>query len=556
MKHQHRKNSSVPPVQPKPSPKPQAPSLPSKVSVSTTKEVVNHYGTLLTALGALVPTLPNIAVLVTTVEERRRAEIRRVVDEAVQLSAKEQTERRVIQRLPLSKRAKAEVSKLTRKGAELSKRVASLSERAEELFADGKRIPENPSLLDAHEEKDLFKALRQHRERFWTALHMVPFVREQVIQELREAREGGLKISQVVTSPRSKGKTEAQLARHVDTNVATSAGMLEREHGRPGLLNSAKIATLLVETPLAADKLIGMMNEVVSRSETLRTVQSHLVTHYGALTTPNAHKDPEHPLYLQLTKDFGGTLQHAEMQCRTLKALQEPYQRIKDYIVNANLRLVGKIACSRERNPERQEELKQDGVLGLMRAIEKFDVDTGLKLSTVATWWIRQMVLRKRPLYYHPIALPPHRVDVFIKVSAADAEATKSSDAQLSKQLKVDNEVIQAMRLQARPVLSLSARDQQDRSLAEIIPGRREEATIDAASQIELREKIEAMLRRIQPRLADILRKRFGLQGAPMTLDQVARQMGITRERVRQLEAKALNKIRSGPLAKMLEDFA
>ncbi len=516
---------------------------------------MERYNSTVTALDALVPTLPNIAALVTTIDDGRRAAIRNALEEAACMARVEQSERRSILRLPLSKRTRAEVSKMTRKGAEFSKHVLSLSDRAEELFSSGKSIPASPALLTAHEERDLFKAFRQYRERFWTAMHMVPFVRDLVLNELSEIRRNNLKVANVVMSPRSKGKGEAQLARHVDANVATASGMLEREHGKPSLLNSAKIATLLVETPLVAERLTQLMADVVTRTEELRVLRSRLSARYGSIGNFAAKKDPEYPLYVQGIEELGGRLEHAELQCRTLKALQEPYQRIKDYIVHANLRLVGKLVTMHEKIPDNQDELMQDGVIGLMRAIEKFDIDTGLKLSTAATWWIRQAIFRKRPTYHHPIALPAHHMEVFKRIVLAEGEEAKPSDRDLSKQFKIEEAAVQALRVRARPVLSISGRDEEERSLGEIIPDRREETVLDGASQLELREKIQMMLRRIHPRYAEILSKRFGLEDAPLTLDQIARQMGITRERVRQLEAKALNKIRGGPLAQMLEEY-
>lgn len=516
---------------------------------------MTRYNAAITALDTLIPALPTLDVVITTVDPQRRSMMRQALAEADRLAKAEQTERRAINRLQLSKRGKAEVSKLTRKGTELSKQVTLLFERAEELFNEGKGIPQSPAILTPHEERVIFRAFRSHRERFWTALHMVPFVRDRVTQELQEVRSGPLKISQVVSSPRSKGRTEEQLTRHVDANISTVVGMLEREHGNPGLLNSAKIATLLVETPLAAERLTVMMTEVISRTQEMREIHTRLAKRHGSRVTAAMRSDPEYHLFLERCNELGGALKHAETVCRTLKALQEPYQRLKDYVVNANFRLVAKIACSRERSPDKSDELKQDGVLGLMRAVEKFDVDTGLKLSTVATWWIRQMVMRKRPLYNHQITLPPHRVEVLVKVATADAEGKKVTDSQLGKRLKVDKDVIRSMRLQLRPMLSLSPRDHENRTLGDLLPDRREEPVLDGASQLELKETIQATLRRIHPRLADIINKRFGLKGPPMTLEQVARQMGITRERVRQLEARALRKIRSGPLARVLSDF-
>lgn len=496
-------------------------------------------------------TLPNLAVLVTTVNPARRDELRRVVAEALRLSEVVRSEGRVLQKVRLPPADRSEVQKTTRKGVELSKKIGGLWARVEEIFEGGKSLPLVPARLSASDEKVLCKAMAEHRKRFWTALHMVPFIRDHALSELDRVRDGNLKASRVVFTKRSEKKSEAKLTRHVDANARTVRGMLSRADRKPGLLDSAKIATLLIEVPLTPEKQGLLMEDLSSRTKELRSLGDRLTRRYGSVMTFAAQKDPDYELYITRSQELGGGVEHAETQCRVLEALMEPYQRIKDYLVNANIGLVGRVVSSQEPH----EDLMQDGKIGLMRAVDKFDYETGFKLSTVATWWITQSVRRSRPTYQHPIDLPGHQVTALGRVSKADTEAGSLSHQELGEKLNLEEDVVEALRRRLRGVTRLSSSNDDGVSIGEGLEDYRSEGVLDVVQRRELADRIRSMLARIDRRSAEIIRLRFGLDGEPWTLEAVAGHFQVTRERVRQIQAKAINKIRSGHLAKMLEDF-
>jgi RNA polymerase primary sigma factor len=197
----------------------------------------------------------------------------------------------------------------------------------------------------------------------------------------------------------------------------------------------------------------------------------------------------------------------------------------------------------------------QDGKIGLMRAVDKFDYETGFKLSTVATWWITQSVRRSRPTYQHPIDLPGHQVTALGRVSKADTEAGSLSHQELGEKLNLEEDVVEALRRRLRGVTRLSSSNDDGVSIGEGLEDYRSEGVLDVVQRRELADRIRSMLARIDRRSAEIIRLRFGLDGEPWTLEAVAGHFQVTRERVRQIQAKAINKIRSGHLAKMLEDF-
>lgn len=519
------------------------------------KEAVRSYQQAVAALERFTVTLPTLATIVTTVDPRRREDLSRVLAEGERLAKEAQCEREMFQRSSRSKPLPAEVLNANRKARELEKRILDFSERTEQLFDAGRSIPANPGIISSCDEKVLCEVMAQHRHRFWTALHMVPFVREHTLQELERVRQSGLKASLTIFTKRSEHKSEAKLNRHVDLNARTVRGMLERADWKPGLLNSAKIATLLIEVPLLAEKQNMLMADLSNRTRELRTFHDQLAQRYDSVDSLTAKEDPYYELYLARMRELGGSVDHAEIQCRVLEALREPYQRIKEYLVNSNIRLVGKIVSSKERVMEHQKELMQDGVIGLMRAVEKFDPTTGFKLSTIATWWILQAVLRNRSTYYNLIALPPNQFKALGMINKADMHRPPLNDDQLAEKLHIKREVVTALRIRLRGVKSFTPTNDEAVAEGERLEDFRGEPVSEIVERRELNERIRQMLVRIESRSAEILRLRFGLGCETKTLGQIAQLFGLTRERIRQLEAKALNKIRTGHLGKMLDDF-
>lgn len=525
-------------------------SLPRLRRIPAT-EMVRSYKEIGASLERFSTSLPTIAVIVTTVDPQRRDELTRTLAEGRRLCEVERCERRVIQKLRLSPLIGGELAQTIRTAVELSKKIESLSDRAKELFSGGSSIPSFPGRLSSSDEKVLCEAMVQHRKRFWTALHMVPFTRQHALSQLDSVREGVVKASLVVFSKRSENKSAAQLKRHIDINARTVRGMLSRDDWMPGLINSAKIATLLIEVPLLAEKQILLLEDLLTRTKELRELHDRLTQLYGSLDTFAVQKDPDYQTYLARTKELGGGIEQAELQCRVFQALHRPYQRIKDYLVNANIGLVGKVVSSKEPH----DELMQDGTLGLMRAVEKYDHETGYKLSTVAMWWITQSVHRCRPTYQNPIRLPVHQFKRLGMVGKADAQVGSLSHSELAEKLNLEKDVVEALRLRLRGMRRLSSVDEESPSLGERIEDYRAEAVLDVVEKRELGDRIRAMLVRMEPRSAEVLRLRFGLDGDPLTLEQIAQRFSVTRERIRQIEAKALNKVRSGHLRKSLEGF-
>ena len=271
----------------------------------------------------------------------------------------------------------------------------------------------------------------------------------------------------------------------------------------------------------------------------------------------------EDPVRMYLKEIGKVPLLSAEEEIELAKRKADGDEAAKERLIEANLRLVVSIAKRYTGRGMSFLDLVQEGNIGLMKAVEKFDYTKGYRLSTYATWWVKQSVTRALADQSRTIRLPVHMVEAVNRIRKAQrALAVKlgrePSNEEIGKEVGMSEKRVTELMQSSGDTVSLETPvgDEDGSNLGDFVADDSNASTEEKAESVFLREEIEQMLQGLNPREREVIILRFGLEsGHPLTLEEVGKRFKVTRERIRQIETAALRKLRNPSRSKKIRDF-
>jgi RNA polymerase sigma factor (sigma-70 family) len=437
--------------------------------------------------------------------------------------------------------------------------VRDLRVRADALFAHGQKFPPHIPITTKAQVSELLGGLHHYREIFWRALYEVPSVQRFALEQLRKVTKEGLQPSTIIHHGSVEKPDEEALLRNATKVVQKVERLLAKQPtGRAKLPHRAAIASVLVGAPLDPAVLSEQLVTLKDTANKLADLEIGLKCDHGSIRGRGAHRDPRFAEWRELSEGFGGGALVARETVANLVKAEAPYARIKQYLTTANLPFIQKIVGRGQRYRSLTGDMIQEGALGFMRALDKFDPNGGFALLTYAGYWIHQRASRGYERQVGIIYVPNRMRAPLARLSEEPSRSLGQDAPAVAKRFGVQRDDVEALIPLARGMGSLDATIQgTELSLGANLPDHRtEEPEVEVRNLDKgvFRERLLAALQSLTEREREILTLRFGLDGnGERTLSQVAEVIGVSRERIRQVQDRAIDFLKNGPTREQLE---
>lgn len=402
-------------------------------------------------------------------------------------------------------------------------------------------------LLSRENEINLAKRIEEAEIHFAEALYKSAFARKEALKSINEVLNGEINVEDVIKDELERRPKLLKDLQSIKEKVS---------HTKVG---SDKSAEILAQFKLTASFNEGIVNQLFEMLERLERVIK-IINHKKGTPTEIAQLRKEKE---RLNKELGQSIDEVKELLRVIKMRQSKFNKAKKLLVEANLRLVVSIAKKYINRGLSFLDLIQEGNMGLIRAVEKFEYKRGYKFSTYATWWIRQAITRSIADQARTIRIPVHMTETInkiIRISRLFVQeyGREPSAPEIAKQMRIPiGKVKEIMKISQVPIsLQTPIGDEGDTHFGDFIEDKKAISPANATLQSMLKDEITSVLNTLDDRERKILELRFGIHdGTTRTLEEVGSEFNVTRERVRQIESKALRKLRHPTRSRRIKQF-